>query len=143
MGRVHSGGRGSPIPYTRRPTYEQWVASASTRYITGTSGKRNPCSVEHERRTIEGWPVGPNTRLEWLFWRPVVEKVLSFSEASRISLEELLDANEAMSVFGDRNDLQLRPPGFEDDNAQSVIRGEPGEGDTIRMSASAFAGVFG
>lgn len=41
----------------------------------------------------------------------MIEKVLSKTEADNAPLEDLLDVNEGMDVFGDRNDHELRPPG--------------------------------
>ena len=35
---------------------------------------------------------------------------MPFDAADTHYLEDFLDANEAMDVFGDRNDLDLRPP---------------------------------
>ena len=35
---------------------------------------------------------------------------MPFTAADTAYLEDFLDANESMDVFGDRNDLDLRPP---------------------------------
>ena len=52
-------------------------------------------------------------------------------------LEDFLDANEAMDVFGDRNDLDLRPP-----NDPTEALEEPESRDTVQMSASAFRNMI-
>lgn len=33
-----------------------------------------------------------------IFWKPVLEKVLSFSEASMMSMDDLLEANAALEI---------------------------------------------
>lgn len=43
---------------------------------------------------------------EWVFWRPIMEKVLTYSEASVMSPEELMEANAAIDSYIDRSKAQ-------------------------------------
>jgi len=68
-------------------------------------------------------------------WRPIVEKVLPHSAMDELYLEDFLDVNEAMSVFGDCQDLDLRPP------PDPTEMG--GNRDSVQMSRADFEGMFG
>lgn len=36
--------------------------------------------------------------MEWAFWRPVLNKILTFQEASNASYEDIIDANAALDI---------------------------------------------
>ena len=64
---------------------------------------------------------------------------MPFSAADTAYLEDFLDANEAMDVFGDRNDLDLRPP----TGAPGVKKPKPEPDRThVQMSARAFVNMI-
>ena len=46
-------------------------------------------------------PDHPETERAWLFWRVVIEGVLSYSEADMLPLERIADALEAAHVTSD------------------------------------------
>jgi hypothetical protein len=73
-------------------------------------------------------------------WRPVVEKVMPFSALDTHYLEDFLDANEAMDMFGDRQDLDLRPPP-RTDGANALE--DPNKRSTVQMSVSQVKSMFG
>jgi hypothetical protein len=35
----------------------------------------------------------------WLFWRPIVERVLSYSEACEMDIDELYEVNAALDIY--------------------------------------------
>lgn len=35
----------------------------------------------------------------WLFWRPVMEKVISYEEAKRMTQHELFEVNAALDIY--------------------------------------------
>lgn len=57
---------------------------------------------------------------------------MPYDAADNLYLEDFLDANEAMDCFGDRQDLDLRPP----PDAPGA-KPEP-ERDTVQMTAKQF-----
>lgn len=88
--------------------------------LTFTSWRR--CGASCSRGFVEGsWRPGPNTKLKsgddietvnlgdrsifavaakrnWWFWRPVVNGVLTYSEADEMSMTDLLEANAALDI---------------------------------------------
>lgn len=60
-------------------------------------------------------------------------------DAEHAYLEDFMDANEAMFVFGDRNDLDLRPP-----PGAPGAKKTPAQPDraTIQMSARQFTNMI-
>lgn len=36
--------------------------------------------------------------MEWSFWRPVINKVLTFSEACSATLDDIIDANAVLDI---------------------------------------------
>jgi len=68
--------------------------------------------------------------------RPIVEKVLPYEAGELLYLEDFLDVNESMDCFGDRQDLDLRPP----PSAPGAKLPEPRR-DTVQMSAAQFCNL--
>ena len=64
---------------------------------------------------------------------------MPFSALDTAYLEDFLDANEAMDVFGDRNDLDLRPP-----PGAPGVKSEPPQPERthIQMSARQFTNMI-
>ena len=55
-----------------------------------------------QKQAREQWrPEHPETERAWLFWRVVIEGVLSYAEADALPLERLADALEAAHVTAD------------------------------------------
>lgn len=52
---------------------------------------------------------------------PVIQRVLSLTEAENMTLDQLADVNEAMQVFADQNDLSVTNPDPPHDPGRSVI----------------------
>ena len=73
-------------------------------------------------------------------WRPVVEKVMPFSALETHYLEDFLDANEAMDMFGDRQDLDLRPP---PGSPGAALTEDPAGRDHVKMSVGQARAMFG
>ena len=64
---------------------------------------------------------------------------MPFDAADTHYLEDFLDANEAMDVFGDRNDLDLRPP---PSDTPGAAQPEPEIRTHVEMSARAAMSLF-
>jgi hypothetical protein len=69
--------------------------------------------------------------------RPIVEKVMPYDAADTLYLEDFLDVNESMDVFGDRQDLDLRPP----PGAPGTRKPEPHR-ETVQMTAKQFRNMI-
>lgn len=64
---------------------------------------------------------------------------MPFSAVDTAYLEDFLDANEAMDMFGDRNDLDVRPP---PDDTPGATKPEPEIRKHVQMSARAFVNMM-
>ena len=91
-----------PGPYCRRQGYISAYAADGT-FIPNLVGRHRD---EARRKQLDpdarDWaPKHPDTEPAWLFWRVVIEGVLTYSEADQLTLERLADALEAAQVMAD------------------------------------------
>lgn len=45
--------------------------------------------------------------MEWSFWRPVLGKVLTFSEACNASLDDIIEANAVLDIKNEQEKLAI------------------------------------
>lgn len=63
--------------------------------------------VSYREKLLNFWAVkNKNYRKEaldeWVFWRPILEKVASYTEMSEMSVDDALTLNAALDIFNEK-----------------------------------------
>lgn len=45
---------------------------------------------------------------EWAFWRPILEKVASYTEMSEMSVDDALTLNAALDILNEKKNEEMR-----------------------------------